>query len=82
MTRFTVEAVHRMASRPWVLVTGRLVGDELRPGDELMVTRGDINVASAVVRSIELHGRPGMTTIAVDADLADTIQDGTVLTRG
>ena len=82
MTRFIVEAVHRMASRPWVFVTGRLEGDELRLGDELTVAHGDVMAASAVVRSIELHGPQGKTTIAFDADLADAFRDGTVLTRG
>jgi hypothetical protein len=81
MTRLIVEKVHRTSSRPWAFVTGRLEGDELRIGDELTVARGDVRVASAVVRSIELHGPPGTTTIAIDADLADAVQDGTVLTR-
>lgn len=87
MTRLIVEAVHRTSSRPWVFVTGRLEGDGLRVGDEMAVARGyvdvngDINVASVVVRSIELHGPPGKTTIAVDADLADLLGDGAVLIR-
>jgi hypothetical protein len=34
-----------------------------------------------VVRSIEIHGLPGKTTIAVDADLADALRDGSVLVR-
>ena len=52
--------------------TGSLEGDALSPGNEMTVAQGDVNVASAVVRSIELHGPPCKTTIAVDTDLADT----------
>jgi hypothetical protein len=81
MTRLIVEAVHRIRSRPWVFVTGRLEGDDLHLGDEMTVAHGDMRLASAVVRSIELHGSPGKTTIAVDADLAGTIREGTVLVR-
>ena len=82
MIRLTVERVHRMSSRPWVFVTGRLEGGELRIGDELTVVHDDVPVASAVVRSIELHGPPGTTTVAIDAGLADSVQDRAVLVRG
>jgi hypothetical protein len=81
MTRLIVEAVHRISGRPWVFVTGLLEGDDLRLGDEMTVAHGDVNVAFAVVRSIELHGPPGKTTIAVDVDHADTLRDGAVLIR-
>jgi hypothetical protein len=53
-------------------------GDEV--GDEMTVAHGEVSVASAVVRSIELHSPPGKTTIAVDADPADALRAGTVLT--
>jgi translation elongation factor EF-Tu-like GTPase len=79
MIRLTVESVHRMSSRPWIFVTGRLEGGELCIGDELTVTRGNAPVAFAVVRSIELHGPPGTTTVAIDVDLADSVKDGVVL---
>jgi hypothetical protein len=82
MIRLIVERVHRTSSRPWVFVTGRLEGGELSIGDEMTVAHGDVPVGAAVVRSIELHGPPGTTTVAVDADLADSIRDGTVLIRG
>jgi hypothetical protein len=81
MTRLIVENVHRTSSRPWAFVTGRLEGDELHIGDELAITHGDIQGATAVVRSIELHSTPEKTTIAIDANLADTIQNGTVLVQ-
>jgi hypothetical protein len=81
MTRLIVENVHRISSRPWAFVTGRLEGDKLRIGDELLVAQGDLPAASAVIRSIELHSPPGKTTVAIDAEIADSIQNGTVLTR-
>jgi len=81
MTRLIVEAVHRISNRPWVFVTGRLDGGDLHIGDEMSVAHGDVHVGSAVVRSIELHSLPGKTTIAVDADLADVLSDGAVLSR-
>ena len=81
MTRLTVEAVHRIPSRPWVFVTGRLEDGELRIGDKLTVADGDADMVSAVVRSIELHSPPGTTTIAVDADIAGALEEGAVLTR-
>jgi hypothetical protein len=81
MTRLIVENVHRIPSRPWAFVTGRLEGDELRIGDELTVAHGEVSVATAVIRSIELHSPPGKTTIAIDADLADSIRDGVALIR-
>lgn len=81
MTRLIVENVHRIPSRPWAFVTGRLEGDKLRIGDELLVTHGDLPGASAVIRSIEVHSPPGKTTVAIDAEIADSILAGTVLTR-
>jgi hypothetical protein len=81
MTRLIVENVQRISRRPWVFVTGRLEGDELRIGDKLLVIHGDLPVASAVIRSIEVHSPPGKTTVAVDAVIADAILAGTVLTR-
>jgi hypothetical protein len=80
------DPVHRRKRAPHLeppmgFVTGRLEGGDLRFGDEMTVTYGDARVASAVVRSIELHNAPGKTTIAVDADLADALRDGAVLIR-
>jgi hypothetical protein len=81
MTRLIVENVHRVSSRPWAFVTGRLEGEELHIGDELIVAQGDEPGASAVIRSIELHSPPGKTTVAIDVELAASFRDGTVLTR-
>lgn len=80
MTRLVVENAHRIPSRPWAMVTGRLEGDELRIGDELVVQHGDAPGVTAVIRSIELHSAPGTTTVALDAELADGLRHGTVLT--
>jgi len=77
MTRLIVENVHRMSSRPWAFVTGRLEGDSLRVGDELVDGRS----IAVVVRSVELHSAPATTTVAVEGVSADTIRAGTVLTR-
>lgn len=79
MTRLIVENVHRIPSRPWLLVTGRLDGAALRIGDVLTVATGEDPI---VVRSIEIHGAPGRATVAVDAAHAGLIGQGTVLTLG
>jgi hypothetical protein len=79
MTGLIVENVHRTSNGPWAFVTGRLEGDELHIGDELSVTHGGIVVATAVVRSIELHSARDKITIAIDAALADIVQSGTLL---
>ena len=81
MTRLIVENVHRMSSRPWVFVTGRLEGDVLRIGDELALLRADDPVVSVVIRSIELHGEPGKTTVGVEGASAEEIRVGAVLSR-
>jgi hypothetical protein len=81
MTRLIVENVHRMSSRPWIFVTGRLEGDALRIGDELTLIGADDSAASLVVRSIELHGPPAKTTLAVEGASAGAIVEGAVLTR-
>jgi hypothetical protein len=81
MTQLIVERVDHISSRPWLFVTGRLTGDPLYVGDEMVVTLGQSVTASAVIRAIEFHTRQGMTTIAVDDDLDGSIQAGAVLTR-
>jgi len=81
MTRLTVENVHRMSSRPWTFLTGRLEGDALRIGDRLGVAGADGPGEPVVVQSIELHGAPAMTTIAVEGASAGAIRAGTVLAK-
>lgn len=81
MTKLLVERLHRFSSRPWIFLTGRLDGGVLHIGDRLSVTYRNLPAVDAVIRTIELHGPPGKTTIAVDADLADHLGEGAVLTR-
>lgn len=80
VTRLIVDRVHRVSSRPWLFVTGRLEGDALRLGDELTVAYDGVSSGLAVVRSIELHAAPSMTTVAVEADPAGSVREGAVLT--
>ncbi|GAB2592366.1 hypothetical protein Aab01nite_37710 [Paractinoplanes abujensis] len=80
MTRLIVEGLHRLSSRPWLFVTGRLEGDALRIGDDLSL-EGDISQPAVTVRAIELHGPPGRTTVAVDGVGAAVIGQGAVLVR-
>ncbi|WP_092557664.1 hypothetical protein [Actinoplanes derwentensis] len=81
MTRLIVERVHRLSSRPWMFVTGQLEGDALRIGDELVILGSEAPSVLVTIRSIELHSAPAKTTVAVDADLADSIREGVVLGR-
>jgi len=81
MTRLIVDNVHRMSSRPWTFLTGRLEGDALRIGDRLGVAGADGPGEPVVVQSVELHGAPAKTTVAVEGTSAATIQAGTVLTK-
>ncbi|MEU4558702.1 hypothetical protein AB0F72_09935 [Actinoplanes sp. NPDC023936] len=81
VARLVVDELHRLSTRPWVFVTGRLEGGVLRIGDRLAVTYRDQPPAEAVIRTIEIHTRPGTTTIAVDAELADHLGKGAVLTH-
>ena len=81
MTRLIVERVHRLSSRPWLFVTGQLEGEALHIGDELTVLDGGVPSGRAVVRSIELHAAASRTTVAVDADFADSVREGAVLRK-
>jgi hypothetical protein len=80
MTQLFVEVTHRLSGRPWVLVTGRLDDGVLRAGDRMSLDYRGRPPVEVVVRSIELHTRPGKTTIAVDAEPADDLGEGAVLT--
>lgn len=77
---FAVEHVHRLSGRPWVFVTGRLVGESILIGDRLTVWNPDGAAATTTVRSIELHTAPGMTTIAVDPPSQGSLEPGATLT--
>ena len=81
-SRLVVEAVHRISGRPWILVTGVLEGGVLHVGDHVVVRSGNGKEAGAVVRSIELHGPPGRTTVALDEGLASNVGPGTDIVSG
>jgi hypothetical protein len=73
-----VERIARISRRPWLFLSGRLEGEPLRIGDELTVAIDGMTPARVIVRAIEFHAHPGVTTIAVDEGLADSVQVGTV----
>jgi hypothetical protein len=75
-SRLVVERVDAVPGRPWVLVSGRLAGDPLRVGATVTIRYGDRVAVPAVIRTIEMHTRPGVTTIAIDADLRDALGPG------
>lgn len=79
--RLVVENVHKVSRRPWIFVTGRLDGGPLAIGDSVSIAFGDKPATSTLVRSIELHGPPGKTTIAIDAALEPVIGVDAVITR-
>ncbi|GAA1635655.1 hypothetical protein [Actinoplanes couchii] len=81
MSRLVVERVHRLSSRPWAFVSGRLEGEALRVGDELSVSVGDVVSGQVVVESVELHSAGATTTIAVDGAAAESVREGSVLSR-
>ncbi|MEV4758010.1 hypothetical protein AB0J86_23240 [Micromonospora sp. NPDC049559] len=76
----TVEFVHRISGRSLVLVSGRLEGAALRIGDEIAVRTGDGPEIRTVVRTVEMHGPPGVATIGVDGSLSDRIEVGSSIT--
>jgi hypothetical protein len=80
-SQLIVERVHKLSSRPWLLVTGRLEGDPLHIGDTIIVNATGQRSVPATVRSIEMHSAPGTTTIAVDAELEAVITAGTTIVR-
>lgn len=78
--RMVVEFVHRISNRPWIFVSGRLEGAELRVGDQVQVrVPGGPNLP-ATVKTIELHGPPGITTLGLDDPLIDLVKVGSIIT--
>lgn len=75
-----VEAVHRVPSRPWVFVSGQLTGDPLSVGEQVTVRTPGRPEASAEIRGIEFHNRPGLTTITLDAPLDGLVGPGSSVT--
>lgn len=79
-SRLVVEAVHRLSGRPWVFVSGSLEGAPLGIGD-LVTIESDHGTLAATVETVELHGRPGLVTIAVAEDLGSAVKPGSVISR-
>jgi hypothetical protein len=79
--QLTVERTFKLSSRPYLLVVGRLDGDPLHIGDRLTIQTAGRIAAETVIRSIEIHSPAGTTTIALDAELADQIEPGTIVHR-
>jgi hypothetical protein len=78
--RLVVERVDALPGRPWLFVSGRLADGELEVGSPVTIRYGEREPVRAVVRTIELHTRPGTTTIAIDRDLRDAIGPGAEVT--
>ncbi|WP_109522610.1 hypothetical protein [Nocardia aurea] len=76
-----VERVDVVPSRAdWMFVTGALTGEPISVGDEVTIRDSD-QVTVATVESVELHSRPGKTTIVLGADLRSVVTAGTVVQR-
>lgn len=77
-----VEAVHNVSGRPWIFVSGRLSGGPLAKGTVVTIQTPGKTAATAEIRTLELHSRPGITTVAIDNLFADTVTVGSLLTAG
>ncbi|MCC3332937.1 hypothetical protein [Nocardia abscessus] len=81
VSRMVVERVDVLPSRAgWMFVTGVLSGDPVNIGDQVTIRNGD-QATLTTIKSIELHSRPGKTTIVLDADLRSIVTAGTVIQR-
>jgi len=81
ISRLVVERVDVLPSRAgWMFVTGVLSGDPVDVGDRVSIRHGEQSTVTTI-RSIELHSRPGITTIVLDADLRSIVTVGTVIQR-
>ncbi|HEX6684219.1 MAG TPA: hypothetical protein VF062_15555 [Candidatus Limnocylindrales bacterium] len=80
-TTFVVDAVHRVAARPWLLLTGRLLEGSLAKGDSVTVQNDGKPDTATEVAVVEFHSPPGTTTIGVPESAADHVTVGTRLTR-
>lgn len=75
-----VEAVHRVSGRSSIFVSGRLTGDPLIVGATVTVRTHGRPDTSTQIRGIEFHSPPGLTTIALDESLVDTVGAGSRVT--
>ncbi|MFB8008318.1 hypothetical protein [Nocardia sp. NPDC056000] len=80
-SRMVVESVDRLSSRPgWLFVSGVVEGEPLFVGDTVFVQHGN-RTRSTKVRTIEIHTRPGKTTIVLDTDLEDLAIESAIVSR-
>jgi hypothetical protein len=76
-----VERVDHLDSRPqWIFVTGVLSGYPLSRGDAVTVCTGDAEL-STTIEAVEIHTRPGKTTIMLASDLRPNVTTGTAILR-
>lgn len=78
-SRLVVERVDALPGRPWLFVSGRLSGGHIEIGSSVTIQYGDRDPVAAVIRTVELHTRPGTTTIGIDDSLRDAIGPGAEL---
>lgn len=64
----------------WMFVTGALSGEPISVGDEVSIRDSDQETVTTV-ESVELHSRPGKTTIMLGADLRSIVAAGTLVQR-
>ena len=77
-TELRVEVVHRLSSRDLLLLSGRRSGGHLAVGDAITIKTPTGTTIRSAIKTIELHSRPGMTTVGVPASTGD-IPVGSVL---
>jgi len=73
MSRLALVGLHGVIGEAWVRVSGTLEGDELHVGDEVILAVDGIDRTTAIVRRVETYSPPPVTTIAVDATVADLL---------
>jgi len=78
-SRLVVDRVDVLPGRPFLLVSGRLSGRPVGIGDAVTIRYGDRDPVATVIRTVELHTRPGVTTIAIDDSLRDEVGPGAEL---
>ena len=72
-TQLRVDRVHRMSARPLVLLTGRLEGEPLKVGQQVVIHVDGNGDVAATVTGFDIHEQPGLTTIVIDAAIVADI---------
>ena len=73
LPRLGVIAVQHTGGARWAYVSGHLEGNGINVGDEVVLADGGVDVTTTTVRSVEKYSPPPITTIAVDAAVADLL---------